>query len=133
MIAAPPQLRSQPVVTFDESYVADILAEEKWATIRLPGEWDRPIVGERFQLQTPDEVAIGTAVARVITRMKAFWMRHYLRIADVGHRTYESGHELVAEVSGFYPDAEVDLQTRLDCLEWSAFRPSERFDKEGLA
>lgn len=104
-----------PKLKFAEKHVEPILKGQKTMTLRLDLDYQAFQIGRTFQLCHED----GERFASVPVHDRGYTTANMA--ADMnwdGHRNYRDVDELLEELREYYPDEELDEQTKLEIVYW---------------
>jgi hypothetical protein len=110
---------------FAPEFVHAIIDGRKWATIRY--DLDSEIhPGDRLELVDAERGEVfARAAAGTVSNADAEWVANF---DHNGHRSYDSEADLLSELRGYYPDAELTASTQLTMIELEKIRRSEDYD-----
>lgn len=100
----------------DSSYIIPYANGDKDMTARLHGDYDLE-VGEEIALTDENGKEFGRATVAAVIRN--ITIRDFVQMELKGHKVYDNADEAVDEFSGYYPDEDITIHTKLDLIKFT--------------
>lgn len=106
-----------PELKFASEHIDPILAGRKTVTIRLADPNDLPAIGDRVRFCDQSGERFATAIVddRGYTTVEMA-----ARMELEGHRSYDETDALLEQLREYYPDEQIDANTRVELVYWNA-------------